>query len=741
MTFRLAILLIFAAVSASADTEVSTPHLVRRAPGQVKAAVASSGSDFLAAWVDLQPQARILAERIAADGNVLDPEPRTITDPYVDNAEVVWTGATYLVAWEAGSRTWMRTFSSDGVLGPKVPLHKSPATLVKLAASPSGTIAVARGFESIVITPVGPNGGTTESIIYTFMFDGPLVTPFGENFLLAWTADQYNGSPRGVYSAIVSASGTIVSPPRLVSADAYALSVAAIGERALVLCRKPSTTDPYDYYGHSTYLLGRLITRTEVSEPLVIAATATPLIADADITKHRGQFVVSWTRKTGEVPRFSVEPPLAVPFYDIVMTEVSESGEVGRTQTLVNPDASDENPVLASNENELLLCWIERSIERNAQWISGAQLDPLLNARRIEMARSAPVQAVPRIAAARDIALVTWREDPENSGATAIFARRVSTSGKFIDAAPIRLSENASTYSEPLIASSDREFVVMWTDDRLQSLLRRVSRDGTLPDPSQIELKMQAFAIASDGDQFAFLRFENGAPALSFLDATGQVVHSPPAAIDTTESLFYGGGTLAWDGSRYLAVWPRYISIDGVLRQKLAAIWFDRNGRALTMTFPLGGTDKGDEASYPTAACVPGSCLVAWSAYPKVRAIQIGGDGVVKTIPDPCCISIQPHLTASANGFLLTWYALVDGLLEFQGTSLSTTGDPLMAVQILRRDVVASNAANAALTPDGTLLLTYATTVKGAAYGDVPRVFIRSSSSTDRRRAVRSRGQ
>jgi hypothetical protein len=322
MTFqRLAVLLIFAAVSASADTEVSTPRLVRRAPSQMKPAVASSGSDFLAAWIDLQPKARILAERIAADGNVLDPEPRTITDPYADNAEVV-----------------------------------SP------------------------------------------MFGGALVTPFGENFLLAWTGDPHNGSPIGVYSAIVSASGTIVSPPRLVSSDAYALSVAAIGERALVLYRKPSTADPYDDYGHSTYLLGRIITRTEVSEPLVIAATTTPLIADADITRHRGHFVVSWTRKTGEVPRVSVEQPLPVPFYDIVTTEVSESGEVGRTQTLVNPDASDENPVLASNENELLLCWIERSIKRNVQWISGAQLDPLLNARRIEIARSAPVQAAPRIA-------------------------------------------------------------------------------------------------------------------------------------------------------------------------------------------------------------------------------------------------------------------------------------------------------------------------------------------------------
>jgi hypothetical protein len=733
MTFqRLAILLIFAAASASADTEVSTPRLVRRAPGQVKAALGSSGSDFLAAWVDQQPKARILAERIAANGDVLDPEPRSITDAYVDNVEVVWTGATYLIAWEAGSRTWMRTFSSDGVLGPKLPLHTTRATFVKLATSSSGTIAVARGDSSIVITPVGPNGGTTESVIYTPMFEGPFITPFGEDFLIAWTAGQHNGVPQGVHSAIVSAAGTVVSPERLVSTDAWALSVAAIGERALVLYKKPSTTEPYDYYANSTYLLGRFITRTEVSEPLVIAATATPSIADADIAKHRGHFIVSWTLKTGELPRISVEFP-PIPFYDIVTTEVSEAGETGLTKTHVSPDSSDEFPVLASNDNEVLLCWIERSILRNTYRLSGAQLDPLLNARRIEIARSAPMQAVPRIAAARDVALVTWIEDPENSGATTMFARRVSASGRLIDATPIRLAESAARYSEPLIASGEREFAITWSDDGLQSLLRRVSRDGTLPDPRPIELKILAFAIASDGDQFAFLRFENGAPALSFLDRAGQLHHAPPAAIDQGGG-FYGGTALAWDGSRYLAVWPRLVSIDDVQRQKVAAIWFDRNGRALTGALPLGGTSKVEDESYPTAACLSGSCVVAWSASPELRAVQISASGAVKMIPNRCCNLGQPHVTASANNFLMTWYTAVDGLLGVQAVSMDTTGDPLPATQLLLRDTL---SANAALTPDGTLLLTYATTVKGAAYGDVPRVFIRSSSSTDRRRAVR----
>ncbi|MGZ8831815.1 MAG: hypothetical protein ACXW19_01305, partial [Thermoanaerobaculia bacterium] len=459
MTFRLAILLTFAAVLASADTEVSTPHLVRRAPGQVKAAVASSGSDFLVAWVDQQPRSRILAARIAADASLYDSEPRSITDAYVDNVDVVWAGATYLIAWEDGSRTWMRTFASDGVLGPKLPLHTSRASYVKLATSPSGTIAVARGDSSIVITPVGPSGGTTESIIYTPMFEGPFITPFGEDFLLAWTAGQHNGVPQGVHTAIVSASGKVVSPERLVSTDAWTLSVAAIGERALVLYKRPSTAGPYDYYANSTDLRGRFITRTDVSEPVVIAATETAAIADADITEHRGHFVVSWTLKTGEVPRFSIEFP-PIPFYDIVTTEVSEAGEIGPSQRLVDPDSSDEFPVLASNDNEILLCWIERSILGNSYQLSGAQLDPLLNARRIEVARSAPMQAAPRIAAARDVALVTWVEDPENSGATTIFARRVSASGRLIDAAPIRLAESAASYSEPLVAASDREFVI-----------------------------------------------------------------------------------------------------------------------------------------------------------------------------------------------------------------------------------------------------------------------------------------
>jgi hypothetical protein len=73
-------------------------------------------------------------------------------------------------------------------------------------------------------------------------------------------------------------------------------------------------------------------------------------------------------------------------------------------------------------------------------------------------------------------------------------------------------------------------------------------------------------------------------------------------------------------------------------------------------------------------------------------------------------------------------------LLIFSAVSASAdTEVRLNTTQILLRDPL---SANAALTPDGALLLTYATNVKGAAYGDIPRVFVRSSSSADRRRAV-----
>ncbi|MGZ5492630.1 MAG: hypothetical protein ACXW3E_03665, partial [Thermoanaerobaculia bacterium] len=380
----------------------------------------------------------------------------------------------------------------------------------------------------------------------------------------------------------------------------------------------------------------------------------------------------------------------------------------------------------------ILLCWIERSILGNSYQLSGAQLDPLLNARRIEVARSAPMQAAPRIAAARDVALVTWVEDPENSGATTIFARRVSASGRLIDAAPIRLAESAASYSEPLVAASDREFVVTWSDNRLGWLLRRVSRDGTLPEPRPLELKIQAFAIASDGDRFAFLRFENGAPALSFLDRFGQMQHATPAAIDPGGGL-YGGAALAWDGSRYLGVWARFVTIDDIQRQKVAAIWFDRDGRALTGALPLGGTSKVEDEAYPTAACASGSCVVAWSVYPELRAVEIDAFGAVRMIPNRCCNLVQTHVTASAINFLMTWNVAVDGLMEFQAVSIHATGDQVSATQILLRDTL---SASAALMPDGTLLLTYATTVKGPAHGDVPRVFVRSSSSADRRRAV-----
>jgi hypothetical protein len=120
------LLTVFVASAASAqiigERPVSTPIYVPPYVSE-RGAMASDGTRFLAAWVDVRDGAttyaeRIYAARIDGDGRILDPLGILVANigasPPIHRLNVVWSGDSYLVVWNESNGVMAARIAPDG---------------------------------------------------------------------------------------------------------------------------------------------------------------------------------------------------------------------------------------------------------------------------------------------------------------------------------------------------------------------------------------------------------------------------------------------------------------------------------------------------------------------------------------------------------------------------------------------------------------------------------------------------
>src|SRR4051794_669760 len=80
-------------------------------------AIAGNGDGYLAMWMEIRGNAPyIIAARLTAAGETLDPKEIIVNRGGTSAAQVVWTGAAWVVAWDAGGTIKARRIAADGTL-------------------------------------------------------------------------------------------------------------------------------------------------------------------------------------------------------------------------------------------------------------------------------------------------------------------------------------------------------------------------------------------------------------------------------------------------------------------------------------------------------------------------------------------------------------------------------------------------------------------------------------------------
>lgn len=272
---------------------------------------------------------------------------------------------------------------------------------------------------------------------------------------------------------------------------------------------------------------------------------------------------------------------------------------------------------------------------------------------------------------------VLWDASANPSGPTGfdVYLRRVSSSGDFLESAPVPVMRTANTQWFPRAASDGHTLLAVWSDDRA-SLPGRNDVYGILLDsggsPVSADTPPGGFPIARSAT-------EQDAPA-AVSDRTGFVLVWEEVLDDLDQSVllgarFRGDGSavfqqpisisdvgyqfspaVAFDGTAYLVTWSHATAWNGPWT--LLGRRFDSSGRNLdNEPFPIA---QGVCAFRPNIGFDGTNYLVVWSDCSGIHGRGISSNG---EILDSVSFSLtdlpyagSPRIAWSGSSFLVTWY-------------------------------------------------------------------------------------
>ncbi len=167
---------------------------------------------------------------------------------------------------------------------------------------------------------------------------------------------------------------------------------------------------------------------------------------------------------------------------------------------------------------------------------------------------------------------VVWDDDLNRDFESDVYGARISEAGTVLDRPPIRISTARESQADPQVAFDGRNFLVVWSDDRLRPdpddpqddvFGARVTRAGVVLDRDGIRISTAAEqqldpSVAFDGSRFLVVWTDTGSGSGDIsgarmtttgmvLDANGFVISSGPKG--------QGDPVVAFDGTRYLVAW------------------------------------------------------------------------------------------------------------------------------------------------------------------------------------------
>lgn len=207
-------------------------------------------------------------------------------------------------------------------------------------------------------------------------------------------------------------------------------------------------------------------------------------------------------------------------------SRVSAAGEILDPAGIGISSGEDANPAIAWDGTNYFVAWSRSDHTRAPIGVFGTRVTPegrVLDAGGFAIATGGR-QGSPAVAFNGTHHLVVWSDWRDGSGSD-VYAARVDPAGRVLDPDSIQISAAPRDQADPAVASDGGDFLIGWSDSRNDT----PPRDGEPWAPSH---DIFAARVSAGGQ---------------VLDGDGFLVSAAPG--------WQGQPAIAWDGSRYLAVW------------------------------------------------------------------------------------------------------------------------------------------------------------------------------------------
>jgi hypothetical protein len=727
-----ALLISLAAFAVSPELPVSAPVYGPTPFEQYQPAAATDGTNYLAVWNETRAAtSALVASRIAANGEVLDPRGITIstTRAYASRPHVAWNGSSYIVAWQTGLQPYevsIARISRDGaILGAPQRLAEN-AILEDIAANGSRVVVIYRpivGDSSEIRSAVLD---ADANVIATNLlapangvrYDAD-VAPHRDGWAVVW---NHNDLPSVSVDVVrLDANGASIDiQPRQITTG-YSPVIASDGTDLVIVAREGSSGrlawSSYSVTGDLVRVLG------PVELPFSLTLWHPSLL---------------WNGERYLVFAGVFEESL----YHPALIQLDRAGRPLVT-TSATPFDTTQDPGsisgLAAN-GDVLLTWIDLQSTGQASTrraagavISAATLDQKSPARHFSIV--ANHQTSPAAASNGSMTVVAWAE----SGG--IYAARIRN-GQPLDGRGVLIA--TPDYTNPSVAFDGRQFVVASGKFGESARIRFISpAEGLLPESLTItETLRSAVSVASGGGKTLLLWQGSDYRAhVTPIDAATRMIAGPPVIVSPPNEKA-SVPVAAWNGSEFLVVWDELINqtllyfpynILAHTRVKAARL---SGELALRDPQPLLIGDVEDRTDFVTSVVSNGTgWLVAWesdSLVHTVRTSRVQRDGTVDGTPAGTIVATGRESKAVWDGarYAIAWKTGDDSQILLGDLS---GGAP---VAIAKTDVYSSPIA---LTSPSfqQVAVAYARYAPEQTYGGVNRIFMRTVTAAAKSRAVR----
>ncbi|KPJ60589.1 MAG: hypothetical protein AMJ46_06250 [Latescibacteria bacterium DG_63] len=322
---------------------------------------------------------------------------------------------------------------------------------------------------------------------------------------------------------------------------------------------------------------------------------------------------------------------------------------------------SQEEPAVAFDGGNYLVVW-QDDLTGSSE-IRGTRLSPegeVLDPCGIEITAAPGSQTTPVVAFDGTNYLVVWQDT--RNGNPDIYGARVSIDGLVLDTDGIPISISDQSQTEPAMAFGGENYLVVWTDSRLdpsgygnEIFFARVSPEGAVLDPDGVLVNVERCskrspAVAYGGENYLVVWNDCRQAGINPADWAyfyGCRISPDGAVLDSKESILIqwrkpeeslhsvgrAGPAVAFDGENYLAVWATTCCTPDIWhRDDLFCTLVTPEGLVLSPYGVTITTTQPEQLSILSVGSYGDGFLVAWgegqAGGTNVRARRVTSDGV-----------------------------------------------------------------------------------------------------------------